>query len=331
MKEKKLVSVIVPVYNGADYVGKLIQSFLDQTYQSFELILINDGSTDNSLEILQEFQERNSDKIVVYTQKNQGIARTRNRGIQYASGFYIMFADNDDYVQPDYIETLVQAIEKQDADMVICSCRKVDPDGNTLYEQVMDQTEWSKFRMIAPWARIIRRDFVLSNHLEFGDFKVGEDVFFTVTAYNLSDKIEAIPYIGYNWVQRYTSVSNTVQKTVVASPIPMLDALVKRNKKLIYIPEDVFTYFVTKLLVWNLYYICGSLDKKEMRRYCDKYFTWLYQTFPHYRSNPLVSFRKPEGELLGIRCLVAVFVKMPMSRLMILRILKLMKRVMKMR
>lgn len=329
--DKKLVSVIVPVYNAANYVGNLIRSFLQQTYQNFEMILIDDGSADNSLAVLKEFQQQNPEKICIYTQPNQGIAKTRNRGIQEAHGFYIMFADNDDYVQADYIETMVAEIEKQNADMVICSCRKVDQSGKILYEQILTQEEWSKFRVITPWARIIRKDFVLKNELQFGDFKIGEDIYFTVTAYNLSEKIVVIPYVGYNWVQRKTSVSNTIQKTKIASPFPMLNALIQRNKKLCYMPKEIFEYFIIKLLVWNLYYVCETLDVQSMKIYCREYFLWLEQNFPDYKNNSLIAFNRPHGENLTIRCLVTVFVKVPKMRVAILRAVKFLKGYIRMR
>lgn len=327
MMNERLVSIIIPVYNSEQYIRKCVDSFLEQTYKNIELILIDDGSDDDSFHILKEYQKRNKDKIFVYTQENQGVATTRNKGISYAKGWYLMFADNDDYVEPDYVETMVTEIEKTQSDMVICSCRKVDASGKTLYEQVLTQDEWAKYRMIAPWARIIRRDFVLDNKIEFGNFKLGEDSYFAITAYNATNKIRTISYIGYNWVQRTTSVSNTTQKKGIASPLPFLTALAERNSKLINIPNSIFEYFVIKFIVWNLYYICDSVDAVTLKKYCANYFKWLEQGYPYYKKNSFVSIGKPKGEEITVRVLVTILTKAPMSiRMIILRILGCVKK-----
>ena len=332
MTDQKLVSVIVPVYNSESYVGGVVQSFLRQSYQNFELILIDDGSTDDSLTVLRNLQRENQETIYVYTQSNQGVAKTRNRGILEARGYYVMFADNDDFVEPDYIEQMVNEIERKHADMVICSCRKVDEKGKTLYEQVLTNDDWAKFRMVAPWARIIRKEFVIENRIEFGDFKVGEDSYFTVTAYNLSDKIVTLPYIGYNWVQRSSSVSNTIQKTELADPIPFLEALIERNRELIYISQDMFEYFIIKFIVWHLYYVCDTLDIKTLKQCCKQCFCWLNKARPAYRENPLLSFRTPRGEDLKICVLVMLLTRSAAPiRFFMLRMLRVAKRYIAMR
>lgn len=329
---EELVSIIIPVYNSEKYVGACIESFLKQTYQNIELILINDGSTDRSSDILKEYQKKQPKKIFVFDQKNQGVAKTRNYGVQCAKGKYIMFADNDDYAESDYVDTMFQEIEKTQLDMVVCSCRKVDADGNVLYNQVLTDDEWSKFRVITPWARIIRRDFIVNNHIEFGDFKLGEDSYFSVTAYNATSKIKTIPYIGYNWVQRATSVSNTTQKKGIASPLPFLDALIERNSKLENISQDTFEYFVIKFIVWNLYYICDSLNTKGLMQYNKRYFGWLKEKYPEYKKNSLLGFTKPDGEEIKVRVLVSCLVKAPENvRKVILILLARMKKIVKMK
>lgn len=307
----KLVSIIIPVYNSEKYLKECISSFLAQTYSNIELILIDDGSSDNSFEIMKKYREKYGKKFLIYTQENQGIAKTRNRGIQYANGTYIMFSDNDDYVENDYVETLVKEIEKDNADMVVCSCRKVDEKHNTIYEQKLTKDEWSRFRLIAPWARIIKKDFIVQKQLEFGEFKLGEDSFFAVTAYNESSNIKTIPYIGYNWVQHPTSMSNTVQKRGIASPVPCLEALIGRNKELKNISKDCFEYFIIKFIVWNLYYICDDVRYSELKKLDKEYFNWLKEQYPEYEKNELVSFFKPDGEEVKVRILVFLFIKSP--------------------
>ncbi len=321
-----LVSVIIPVYNSEKYLSDCIESFLKQTYNNYELIVIDDGSKDSSYAIMQNYSLRYPDKVRIFTQDNAGVAITRNRGIGYANGKYVMFADNDDFVEVDYIETMITAIEKENLDMVVCSSRKVDESGKELYQQVLADDEWSKFRMITPWGRIIKKSFLVDNDIEFGDFKLGEDSYFTVTAYNHTNKIKTMSYIGYNWVQHPTSVSNTIQKKGIASPIPFLKALKDRNKNLRYISEEMFVYFVVKFVVWNLYYICDDVDKNEIKDYNSEYFGWLKKEYPNYKKNKQISLFKPKGEETMIRGLVWLMAKSSNPiRVFTLKIVRLIK------
>lgn len=99
------ISIIIPIYNSEKYIEKCILSVLNQSFTDFELILVNDGSTDNSLNIIKDF-ESNDPRIKVCDQANSGVSSARNRGLELASGRYVTFMDSDDYVEPDYLETL---------------------------------------------------------------------------------------------------------------------------------------------------------------------------------------------------------------------------------
>ena len=111
------VSVIVPVYNVEKFINRCVDSILSQTFKDFELILINDGSKDKSLEIIEKY--RVDKRVRIFTQKNQGPAVARNFGISVAKGSYIMFIDSDDYIDPDYIETYYNKIKNCHYDVVV--------------------------------------------------------------------------------------------------------------------------------------------------------------------------------------------------------------------
>ncbi len=114
------VSIIVPVYNVQDKVGWCINSILKQTYRDIELILVNDGSTDDSLRILKNY-ERLDDRVKVIDIPNGGVSNARNIGIKYAQGEYLQFVDSDDVVDTEYTKTMLQAMESHHADSVVCS------------------------------------------------------------------------------------------------------------------------------------------------------------------------------------------------------------------
>ncbi|MGL6299894.1 glycosyltransferase [Streptococcus iniae] len=153
------ISVIVPVYNAEKTISKCIQSLLEQTFQEFELILVNDGSKDNSLQLLKEFEEHHSNFKVI-DQVNGGASIARNTGLDAASGDYIVFVDIDDYLDSDYLDVLYQEIVKTGNDIVISSLRMVDNQGKVVSQIVLDDTSgdnWSQYIITTPYTRILKR------------------------------------------------------------------------------------------------------------------------------------------------------------------------------
>ena len=131
MESKTLISIIVPVYNVEKYLEKCVGSILAQTYGHLEIILIDDGSTDKSSEICDQFAGEN-DCVKVIHQDNKGVSAARNRGIACAKGDFLAFIDGDDYVLPDMIENLYSRIVKDYSDLAICGYKKVDEEGRIL-------------------------------------------------------------------------------------------------------------------------------------------------------------------------------------------------------
>lgn len=118
------ISIIVPVYNVQEYLGNCIDSILNQTFRDFELILVNDGSTDDSLEICKHYKDID-DRICIIDKKNGGLSSARNAGLDIAKGEYIGFVDSDDYIHPQMYELLYNQIIKNKADISMCEFKKV--------------------------------------------------------------------------------------------------------------------------------------------------------------------------------------------------------------
>ncbi|KAA0127973.1 glycosyltransferase family 2 protein [Chryseobacterium sp. SN22] len=123
------ISVIVPVYNVEKYLPKCLESLISQTYQDIEILVVNDGSTDDSENIIQEYAQKYPEKIKPFAKENGGLSDARNFGIDRAAGDYIGFVDSDDYVNPAMFEEMVGLAEKHQAKMVICNIQKVDEHG----------------------------------------------------------------------------------------------------------------------------------------------------------------------------------------------------------
>lgn len=124
------ISVIVPVYNVENYLEKCLNSLVNQTLQEIEILVVNDGSTDDSQKIIDEFQEKFPQKIKAFTKENGGLSDARNFGIDKASGEFLAFVDSDDYVSENMMEEMYDLAKKNEAELVICNLQKVDENGN---------------------------------------------------------------------------------------------------------------------------------------------------------------------------------------------------------
>ena len=129
-----LISVVVPIYNVEKYLKTCIETIIKQTYKNIEIILVNDGSTDNSLQICNEFKEKEK-RIKVINKKNGGLSDARNIGLKKAKGKYICFIDSDDFINEKYIEELHSLIIKNNAQIAICSFENVNEFGESIYKK----------------------------------------------------------------------------------------------------------------------------------------------------------------------------------------------------
>ena len=124
MINKKKLSIIIPVFNVEEYLPKCIESVVNQTYDNLEILLINDGSTDNSGVICDNFAHKD-ERVKVVHKENGGLSAARNLGLSLATGHYIAFLDSDDYIDSEMYETLVDALENADADIAACGFKEI--------------------------------------------------------------------------------------------------------------------------------------------------------------------------------------------------------------
>lgn len=142
-ESKALISIIVPIYNVEKYLRQCLDSVLNQTYQNFECLLINDGSPDNSAGICKEYVDKDA-RFHYFEKENGGLASARNFGIKYSKGKYITFIDSDDWVESDYLEVLHSKIKEYNTDFVISSYKKFDMDEDCFYLHIWDQDYYER-------------------------------------------------------------------------------------------------------------------------------------------------------------------------------------------
>lgn len=214
-----VVSIIVPVYNTEKYLHRCIDSVLAQTYINFELLLIDDGSKDNSGKICDEYAAKDS-RVQVFHKENGGVSSARNLGLEFAVGEYICFIDADDWVDAGYIETLLPANGEE---MVVCSVVIEEEEKYclTICDKEYRHEDWAcslnylieHMTICCPWCKIMRRDIIERYHIRF-DVKVsaGEDMLFVYdyisTGLNSVRTISAPLYHYY--VADNTSLSHRV-------------------------------------------------------------------------------------------------------------------------
>ncbi|KRM44110.1 hypothetical protein FC51_GL001661 [Lentilactobacillus parabuchneri DSM 5707 = NBRC 107865] len=218
-----LISIIVPTYNVEKYIRTCIESILAQTYRNVEVIIVNDGSTDQSLAVISDLICSHHN-VKVITQKNQGLSVARNTGIDVATGKYITFVDADDKIMPGFVSSLYQIADKTGADIVRGSFR--DFNGNILKDWVpdfnvptncgtivLDQFLSSKISFVV-WSSIYRLDFINSNHIRFTPGILLEDGDFTTRAYMLAKLVATSPEPNYAYRIRQGSIltTNNAQK-----------------------------------------------------------------------------------------------------------------------
>lgn len=242
------VSIIIPVYNGSKYINRTLNSVLNQTFQDFEVICINDCSSDNSFDILQEFAQKDERIKIINNEKNLGAALSRNVGIDIANGEYIYFLDADDYIAEKYLECMVQKIEQENCDIVLnLSIVNEMNDNSTEYKHpsmpaINPEGEYlDKITTIhdAPcfiWARIYRKSFLNKNKLRFLDIHATDDVVFNAIVDMYVDKTFVFYGEKYHYTVNNTSVTG-IAKSVddrdlqhIKAHSMIYDFLKERNK-----------------------------------------------------------------------------------------------------
>lgn len=219
MEELKLVSVIVPVYNVERYIKKCIDSILNQTYRNLEIILVDDGSTDGSSKMCDEYA-RNDTRILVIHKANGGQSEARNIGISESKGDYIFFVDSDDYIEYNAIKTMLEIAENKNADMVIADIYSVNEKGEILNEgkgqytfqnerlfsaeeaaQAFAELDWG------PWNKLYKRS--VHKDIYFPQGKIHEDEAIMFQLFEQCNKIVYTNARLYNYLQREGSTTST--------------------------------------------------------------------------------------------------------------------------
>lgn len=198
------ISVIVPIYNAEKYLAQCIESIIHQTHRDLQILLINDGSTDSSLSIAQDFAQCDS-RIEIYTQPNQGQGVARNNAIKYATGEWIAFVDADDYIAPNLYSDILPLADK--ADVILHGFQCVSSTGERI-----SLHKPHHFKYTTPWVRIFRHEWLQKNAITFPERMYYEDVIFTIDHWLAHPEYIVVNCLGYYYRQHEASSTATSHK-----------------------------------------------------------------------------------------------------------------------
>lgn len=303
------VSVIIPVYNVEKYLCRCLESLLNQTYDDYEIVCINDCSTDGSQQILEEYASKNPDKIAVYVNEhNMGLGRTRDRGLTLINGEYVMFIDSDDYVKEDFIETYMSAMETHPCDVVIAGFIR-DIDGS-LTEHRLKDSIWNIVTYPFAWSKLFRRAFLEEHQLKFS-IKYGEDVYFSMQAFYHSIQYHIMEnYAGYYYYCNRKSLSKSMnhEKGLERIVSSIFDQFMKECD-VSKMPKErrwVLEYTYVANMVHALITYGHGCKPRAMRGKYQFFVKDLRAKFPDYKNNPYFGITKAKGQRWKIRMGVGV-------------------------
>jgi glycosyltransferase involved in cell wall biosynthesis len=287
--ENAKVTVILPVYNGEKYLSRAVTSVLDQSIgnEAIKIFIVNDGSSDNSATIVKQFQIDYPEQIKYIEQDNQGVAYSRNLGIEHCRTKWLTFIDQDDFFENDYLETLINDAESLDADVLISGYRRIDPANNILYQTKLNRGEGAKFSNVALWSKLHKASFLKSNYIRVFDNKVGEDIAFSFEELFKSEKIYCSEYIGYNWLDNSTSVSNTIQKEITEI-LPSIIQLFNYCTTLKSMYSKTEEYFIILRIIGYLHLTMKASNRKDFINAWQALDMVISEKFPKWYKNKLI-------------------------------------------
>lgn len=212
-----MVSVIVAAYNASRYLEQCLNGIIDQSYRDIEIIAVDDGSTDTTVEIMRAFAEKDS-RISVFSQENRGVSAARNLGISKAKGEFITFTDADDWTEPEHIKRLVSGISDEESDCCVSGYILDFPDGSSQiielktevinrHRAVEDMLSPDKFQGFL-WNKLFKTSTIRKNHLRLDeDLFYMEDLAFCAEYFKHCRKITCIPYCGCHYRQHENSMT----------------------------------------------------------------------------------------------------------------------------
>ena len=262
-------SIIIPVYNVEEYIKECLESVMKQTFKDYEVIVVNDGTKDNSMDIVKKY------KVKIINQENQGLSVARNTGVKSAKGEYIIFLDSDDTIEADLLKELSEAI-KDKPDVVRFQIQELYEDNTTKeFKEVGFDTcrgdkafsKLCKYHFVEnAWCYAIKRSYYISEKYEFARNMIHEEFGLIPLVIMKAKRVKSIEYIGYNYRQRQNSIMSTKNyektKKKVNDFLKHYTYLITEINKT-KLDSTIFKSFIANSLILKI----TELEKKDYKEY----------------------------------------------------------------
>lgn len=284
MNEGKKISIIIPTYNAENTINRAINSLLEQYYKNIEIIIIDDGSTDSTVNKVKLLQ-KNDNRIILICKENTGVSDTRNVGLKNASGDYIGFLDADDYVERDMYTKMASELEKNYADICICSYYEV-LNGNKMavyfpWNEAERAFEGKDiYNLLIPlyiaklknekssiwgtvWRTLIKKE-IACNIMFNKEISIAEDLIYLIDVYIKSNKVVALNQCLYNYVRTKNSSIGKYKKDIKETNKKLHIELLKRLNKINFFPKNAVRYGMNRFSMYttSISNICKNVSYK---------------------------------------------------------------------
>ena len=291
------LSIIVPVYGVEKYIDKCLDSLVKQSLKEIEIIVVNDGTKDNSQKIIDKYVKKYPDKIKSYIKENGGQGSARNYGLEKANGEYIGYVDSDDFVEKDMYKKLYNKAKENNYDIVVCGNYNVSEDYqnkniDAFINNYNTDLENIFFGKMAVWNKIYKRDILIKNKLEFKEKVWYEDLAFTLKAIMNSNTFAFIDEPLYDYLIREGS---TMNNSNVQRNLEILDAFndilsyIQHNKKEEYFSKIEFLAIDHIYISAIVRVLKAEADDKVKRETINKLIDYMNKKFPNYKNNKYIN------------------------------------------
>lgn len=289
------VSIIVPVYNTEKYLKKCLDSLVNQTLDDIEILIVNDGSTDNSQEIINEYKEKYSQKIKCFKKQNGGLSDARNYAVPHALGEYIGFVDSDDYVETDMFEKMYNLANLENLDLVECNFiweypNKIKKDFGIHCSNIQDFFIYSRVMVCN---KLIKSSVLKNNNITFPKDLRYEDIEFFYKLIPFIEKYGLLENTFYHYMQRENSIINTnnLKTSDIFNILNNIIEFYKLNNLYADYKSELEYLYIRFLLGSSFLRIIKIKDTNIRKQLLNRTINELYLNFPNWKKNKLLKIK----------------------------------------
>ena len=296
------LSIVAAIYNLEEYLPRCLDSLVNQTLQETEILCVDDGSTDSSSKIVDDYAKKYPNKIKAFHKENGGEFTSRNYGLERAKGEYVTFVDVDDYVEPDWAEKLYLSAKENNAELAVCAFERIDLDTNKVTsidmkkfgrttKQINNKDDFMVFINPAPWNKVYKREIV--KDIRFLPFRGFNDAMFLAESFTRVKKVAFVPDVLYHYYLRNDSQIHSVNEQDVKNLKKYLLEVKEFYKK-----SDKYEEmkYILDLLAFlhlgvSVMYRASYDEKINIKKMIKETIKYLDKNFSTWRKSPFLTFK----------------------------------------